>query len=132
MRRMGIVNCALSPLEPNMWTRWNTPDEELFAKIGPGEVTRAVAWSTLTPEQKSFQRTKMAIHAAMITRMDWDEARSSTAERWVASAVILFCRITGAFRATGSTDGHDRTRHWFRRSFLGWAGWSSANAPFGC
>jgi len=24
MRRMGIVNCALSPLEPNMWTRWIT------------------------------------------------------------------------------------------------------------
>ena len=53
-----------------MWTRWNTPDEELFAKTGPGEVSRAVAWSTLTAEQKAFQRTKMAIHAAMITRMD--------------------------------------------------------------
>src|SRR5438270_13785671 len=50
--------------------RWNTPDAELLAKIGPGEITRAVPWSTLTPEQKSFQRTKMAIHAAMITRMD--------------------------------------------------------------
>ena len=70
MRRMGLVNCALAPLEPNMWTQWNTPDEELFAKIGKGEVTRAVPWSTLTAEQKELQRTKMAIHAAMITRMD--------------------------------------------------------------
>src|SRR5580765_2890347 len=41
MRRMGLVNCALAPREPGMWTRWNTPDEELFAKTGPGEVTRA-------------------------------------------------------------------------------------------
>ncbi len=47
-----------------------TPDAELFAKIGPGEVARAAPWSTLTAEQKAFQRTKMAIHAAMITRMD--------------------------------------------------------------
>src|SRR5438270_2835244 len=70
MHKMGLVNCALAPLEPTMWTRWNTPDSELLAKIGPGEITRAVPWSTLTPEQKSFQRTKMAIHAAMITRMD--------------------------------------------------------------
>ena len=70
MRQMGLINCALAPLEPNMWTKWNTPDEELIAKIGPGEVARAVPWSTLTPEQKKFQRTKMAIHAAMITRMD--------------------------------------------------------------
>ena len=46
------------------------PDAELIATIGKGEVTRAVPWSTLTPEQRSFQRTKMAIHAAMITRMD--------------------------------------------------------------
>src|SRR5205823_7796180 len=54
MRSMGIVNCPLAPLEPDMWTRWNTPDEELFAKIGTGEVTRAVTWQSLTAEQKGF------------------------------------------------------------------------------
>ena len=64
------MNCELSPLEAGRAAQWSTPDEELFEKIGPGEVTRAVAWSTLKPEQKKFQRTKMAIHAAMITRMD--------------------------------------------------------------
>ena len=44
MRRMGLVNCALAPLEPNMWTRWNTPDEELFAKdrARRGDARRAV------------------------------------------------------------------------------------------
>ena len=76
MRRMGLVNCELSPLEAGERPRRSTPDNELFEKIGQGEVTRAVAWSTLTPEQKKLQRTKMAIHAAMITRMDrGDRAR---------------------------------------------------------
>src|ERR1051326_956251 len=27
MTRMGLINCPLAPLEPNMWTNWNTPDE---------------------------------------------------------------------------------------------------------
>ena len=137
MRRMGIVNCALAPLEPNMWTRWNTPDEELFAKIGPGEVTRAVAWSTLTPEQKSFQRTKMAIHAAMITRMDLEignvvkQLEAMGASR---DTVILFLSDNGASsEQLIRADGHDRTAPLgSARSFLGLGpGWSScANAPF--
>jgi arylsulfatase A-like enzyme len=137
MRRMGIVNCALSPLEPNMWTRWNTPDEELFAKIGPGEVTRAVAWSTLTPEQKSFQRTKMAIHAAMITRMDLEIGKVlKQLEAMGASrdTVVLFLSDNGASsEQLIRADGHDRTAPLgSARSFLGLGpGWSScANTPF--
>ncbi len=58
MTRMGLIHGSLAPLEPNMWTNWNTPDSELIAKIGPGEVSRAVPWSTLTPEQKSFSAPK--------------------------------------------------------------------------
>jgi len=137
MRRMGIVNCALAPLEPNMWTRWNTPDEELFAKIGPGEVTRAVAWSTLTPEQKSFQRTKMAIHAAMITRMDLEigkVVKQLEAMGVSRDTVILFLSDNGASsEQLIRADGHDRTAPLgSARSFLGLGpGWSScANTPF--
>ena len=137
MRRMGIVNCALSPLEPNMWTRWNTPDEELFAKIGPGEVTRAVAWSTLTPEQKSFQRTKMAIHAAMITRTDLEIGKvvKQLEDMGVSrDTVILFLSDNGASsEQVIRADGHDSTAPLgSARSFLGLGpGWSScANTPF--
>ena len=110
MRRMGLVNCALAPLEPKMWTPWNTPDEELFAKIGKAEVARAVPWSTLTPEQKDFQRTKMAIHAAMITRMDLeigkvlDQLKAMDAER---DTVVLFSATTARARAA---DSRRRTR----------------------
>src|SRR5579872_5964304 len=112
MQRMGLINCSLAPLEPNMWTRWNSPDEELFAKIGPGEVTRAVPWSTLTPEQKKLQRTKMAIHAAMITRMDIEigkvlkQLQAMDAER---DTVILFLSDNGASsEQLIRADGHDR------------------------
>ena len=136
MRRMGIVNCGLAPLEPNMWTRWNTPDAELLAKIGPGEVTRAVPWSTLTPEQKAFQRTKMAIHAAMITRMDLeigkvlDQLKAMDAWR---DTVILFLSDNGASsEQLIRGDGHDRAAPpGSARSFLGLGpGWSTcSNTP---
>ena len=137
MHRMGLVNCPLAPLEPNMWTRWNTPDEELIAKIGPGEVTRAVPWSTLTPEQKNFQRTKMAIHAAMITRMDLeigkvlDQLKAMNAER---DTVIVFLSDNGASsEQLIRADGHDKTAPLgSARTFLGLGpGWASnSNAPF--
>ncbi len=136
MRRMGLVNCALPPREPNMWTRWNTPDDELFAKVGRGEVTRAVPWSTLTPEQKSFQRTKMAIHAAMITRMDLEigkvlsQVQAMGAER---DTVVVFLSDNGASsEQIIRGDGHDSAAPpGSARSFLGLGpGWSTcSNTP---
>ncbi len=136
MRRMGLVNCALPPLEPNMWTRWNTPDPELIAAIGRGEVTRAVPWSTLTPEQKNFQRTKMAIHAAMITRMDLEigkvlgQVQSMGAAR---DTVVVFLSDNGASsEQLIRGDGHDAAAPpGSERSFLGLGpGWSTcSNTP---
>lgn len=136
MHRMGLVNCALPPLEPDMWTRWNTPDAELLSKIGPGEVTRAVPWSSLTPEQKSFQRLKMAIHAAMITRMDLeigkvlDQLRAMGVER---DTLVIFLSDNGASsEQLIRGDGHDASAPaGSARSFLGLGpGWSSnSNTP---
>jgi arylsulfatase len=136
MRRMGLVKCALPPLEPNMWTSWNTPDAELLAKIGPGEVTRAVSWSTLTPEQKRLQRTKMAIHAAMITRMDAEigkvlkQVQEMGAER---DTVVIFLSDNGASsEQLIRGDGHESAAPLgSARSFLGLGpGWSScSNSP---
>jgi len=137
MRRMGLINCPLAPLERNMWTRWNTPDEELFAKIGAGEVTRAVPWSTLTPEQKSFQRTKMAIHAAMITRMDAEIGKVLKQVETMGAlrdTVVVFLSDNGASsEQLIRGDGHDSAAPLgSARSFLGLGpGWSSnSNAPF--
>src|SRR5262249_35734096 len=111
MRRMGLVNCALRPLEPGMGTGGNTADAELLAKIGPGEVMRAVPWSTLTREQKEFQRLKMAIHAAMVTRVDLeigkvlDQIRRMGAEH---NTVVIFLSDNGASsEQLIRGDGHD-------------------------
>ncbi|MDQ6760949.1 MAG: arylsulfatase [Acidobacteriota bacterium] len=137
MRRMGLVNCALAPLEPNMWTRWNTPDAELLAKIGPGEISKAVPWSTLTAEQKKLQRIKMAIHAAMITRMDieigrvFSQLKAMGADR---DTVIVFLSDNGASsEQIIRGDGHDSSAPLgSARSHLGLGpGWAScSNAPF--
>jgi arylsulfatase A-like enzyme len=137
MRRMGLIDCALAPLEAEMWTRWNTPDNELLAKVGQGEISRAVAWSTLTPEQKSFQRLKMAIHAAMITRMDveigkvLDQVESMGAMR---DTVVIFLSDNGASsEQLIRGDGHDAAAApGSARTHLGLGpGWSScSNAPF--
>jgi arylsulfatase len=136
MRRMGLVNCALPPLEPEMWTRWNSPDAKLFAEIGPGEVTRAVPWASLTAGQKSFQREKMAIHAAMITRMDTEigrilqQVQTMGAER---DTLVMFVSDNGASsEQLIRGDGHDRAAPMgSARSYLGVGpGWAScSNTP---
>ncbi len=136
MKRMGIVNCPLAPREANMWTKWNTPDEELIAKIGPGEVMRAVPWETLTPEQKKFQRLKMAIHAAMITRMDTeigkvlDQVKAMGAER---DTVVIFLSDNGASsEQLIRGDGHDKNAPaGSANSYLGLGpGWATnSNTP---
>lgn len=136
MRGMGLINCDLPPLERNVWPRWNAPDAELFQKIGPGEVTRAVPWDSLTPEQKSLQRTKMAIHAAMISRMDLEIGRvlkQIDAMGAASNTVVIFLSDNGASaEQIIRGDGHDASAPpgaWNTFLSLG-PGWSSAsNTP---
>ena len=70
MKKMGIVNCELSPLDPVTIPHWNLPESELKKRISPNEVGHAVPWDSLTPGEKEFQSAKMSVHAAMIHRMD--------------------------------------------------------------
>lgn len=137
MKKMGLVNCNLAPLEPGIWPPWNTKPEEQLTGFGPGEVHNAVPWSTLNQEQKAFQRTKMAIHAAMITRMDreigrvLDQLKRMRADE---DTLILFLSDNGASAEIMiRADGHDRTAppgSAKTHLCLG-PGWSSAaNAPF--
>jgi len=137
MRDMGLVNCDLAPLEPDMWTRWNTPDEELLAQIGPGEVSKAVPWASLTQEQKDFQRTKMAIHAAMVTRVDIEIGKVFQQLEAMGTAedtVILFLSDNGcSSEQLIRGDGHDPSvPPGSAYSYLGLGpGWSScSNTPF--
>jgi arylsulfatase len=137
MTKMGLINCSLAPLEPNMWTKWNTPDEELIAKIGKGEVSKAVPWSSLTPEQKKLQRTKMAIHAAMITRMDIEIGKLLDQVKAMGvtnDTVVIFLSDNGASsEQLIRGDGHDSSAPLgSARTHLGLGpGWASnSNAPF--
>jgi len=137
MRKMGLVNCNLAPLDPGVWPPWNTKPEDQPAGFGPGEVHNAVPWASLNREQKEFQRTKMAIHAAMITRMDREIGRVlDQLKRMNAydDTLILFLSDNGASAEIMiRADGHDRTAapgSAKTHLCLG-PGWSSAaNAPF--
>jgi arylsulfatase A-like enzyme len=72
-KEMGITNTTLSALEREVGPPYAFPDA--MEKLGPGEVNRPLPWSELTDEQRRFQATKMAIHAAMVDRMDREIGR---------------------------------------------------------
>ncbi|MEZ5356071.1 MAG: arylsulfatase [Bryobacteraceae bacterium] len=134
---MGLVNCKPAPLEPETWPPWNLASEELTRRIGPGEVTRAVPWKSLTAVQREFQATKMAIHAAMVYRMDQEIGRvlgRLESMGALEDTLILFFSDNGAsaeqlIRADGHEAGAE-PGSWRSHLCLG-PGWSSAaNSPF--
>ena len=136
-RELGISRGELSPADPRTVPDWNLSEEELRRRIGPGEVARAVPWEGLTPEQKAFQAGKMAIHAAMVDRIDREVGRilaklEATGHR--DDTLILFASDNGASpEQLIRGDGHDPSAPpGSARTFLGLGpGWSTAsNAPF--
>ncbi len=136
-RALGLFNGELAPLEPATFPNWNPTEAVLRQKIGPGEVGRAVAWDSLTPEQQAFQAGKMAIHAAMVDRMDREIGRvlaqlDATGHR--DDTLILFASDNGASaEQLIRGDGHDPAAPLgSAQTFLGLGpGWSTAaNTPF--
>ena len=86
-KQLGIVDTSLSALEPEVGPPYAFP--AAIAKLGPGEINRPLPWSELNDEQRRFQATKMAIHAAMVDRMDQEIGR-----------VIAQLKAMGAFENT--------------------------------
>ena len=72
-KAMGITKTTLSALERDLGPPYAFPDA--MEKLGSGEVNRPLPWSELNDEQRRFQATKMAIHAAMVDRMDQEIGR---------------------------------------------------------
>lgn len=94
---MGITKTTLSPLEREVGPPYAFPDA--MEKLGPGEVNRPLPWSELTDEQRRFQATKMAIHAAMVDRMDKEIGRVITQLKDMnafENTLILFASDNGA------------------------------------
>lgn len=137
LRERGIIHCALSPLEGEQVPPWNFSPDRLTAQFGAGEVARATPWNSLTREQRDFQATKMAIHAAMVTRMDIEVGRVLDTLRrqgTLDDTAIVFLSDNGASaEMIVRADGHDRSAApGSASSYLSLGpGWSSAaNAPF--
>ncbi len=72
-KRMDIINTTLSDIEPDVGPPYHFPKD--LHRLGPEEVYRPFPWNTLSEEQKRFQAAKMAIHAAMVDRMDVEIGR---------------------------------------------------------
>ncbi|MDX1981944.1 MAG: sulfatase-like hydrolase/transferase [Bryobacteraceae bacterium] len=136
-RRLGLPPVTPAPLEPETRPYWNTPDSELTARIGSKEVSRALPWDSLSKEQKEFQSAKMAIHAAMVYRMDAEIGRLIGQLKKMDAfrdTAILFLSDNGASsEQLIRADGHDpEAAPGSARSHLclgpGWA--TAANSPF--
>ncbi|MFA7369479.1 MAG: arylsulfatase, partial [Kiritimatiellales bacterium] len=134
---MGLVSGTLPERETGFKNQWGWSTEKLKAALGPGETAANPLWKDLTDEEKAFQAEKMAIHAAMIDRMDQEIGRVTA---WLEqtgqldNTLIMFASDNGASSEMMIRgDGHDRNAPLgSAKSFLclgpGWA--CTANTPF--
>jgi arylsulfatase len=96
-KEMGIVNTSLSPVEREVGPPYYF--KEVLGVIGPDEVNRPLPWTELTEDQRRFQATKMAIHAAMVDRMDREIGRIIAQLKEMGAfenTMILFVSDNGA------------------------------------
>ena len=135
MKEMGIGGAALAPIERDLGPPYAFP--EAIKKLGPDELNRPVAWKDLSESQREFQAKKMAVHAAMVARMDLEIGRvvaqlKSTGA--LDNTLILFLSDNGASaEMMVRGDGHDPhaecgTGATFLSAGPGWS--SLANTPF--
>ena len=108
-QQMGLVTAALSAVERNLGPPYDFPDH--LKILGGAEVNRPLPWNTMTPEQQSFQADKMAIHAAMIDRVDKEIGRVLQQLRDMQAfenTLIFFLSDNGASaEIMVRDDGHD-------------------------
>lgn len=106
---LGVTDAALSPLEADVGPPYAFPDA--FGILGPGEIGRPVPWARLSAAQRRFQAEKMAIHAAMIDRMDREIGRVLDQLRKMNAfddTVVFFLSDNGASaEIMVRGDGHD-------------------------
>ncbi|QEL20146.1 arylsulfatase [Limnoglobus roseus] len=126
---------ALPPIERDLGPPYAFP--EAMKKLGPNELNRPLAWADLTPEQRQFQADKMAVHAAMVDRMDHEIGRVVDAVKKAGKfedTLILFFSDNGASaEIMVRGDGHDpHAECGTGATFLSIGpGWSSlCNTPF--
>ncbi len=135
MKAAGIGGTVLSAMERNQGPPYPFP--QAIARLGPGEVDRPLEWENLTDTQREFQASKMAVHAAMVDRMDREIGRILAQLDAMGAAdntLVMFLSDNGAsaemmIRGDGHRPDAD---HGSGASYLCLGpGWSSvANTPF--
>lgn len=135
VKQLGLVNCELSAPEGQI--RAPSGNDKTPEQTGPNEVFTYQKWAELTPEQQAYQATKMAVHAAMIDRMDRELGRvidQVKAMGQLDNTLIMFLSDNGASaEIMVRGDGNDLTAPMgSAASYLclgpGWA--SVSNVPF--
>lgn len=71
-RKLGL-DFALSKVERDLGPPYHF--KSAYQTFGPDELRYPLEWQKLTSEQQRFQATKMAIHAAMVDRLDREVGR---------------------------------------------------------
>ncbi|MGE0607822.1 MAG: arylsulfatase [Pirellulales bacterium] len=131
----GLLTCGLSAVEPDVGPPYHFA--EALAALGPGEVNRPLPWDSLSEEQQAFQAAKMAVHAAMVERMDHEIGRivaQLRAMRALDNTLLMFLSDNGASaEIMVRGDGHDAAAApGSAATFLclgpGWS--NAANTPF--
>lgn len=87
LHELKISGTPLSAVERDVGPPYSFPDA--LKKLGPNEIDRPRPWNELTVQQQDFQANKMAIHAAMVDRMDREIGR-----------VLGQLKVMGAFENT--------------------------------
>ena len=109
LRELGMIRNAPPPMERDLGPPYRFPD--LLAKLGEGEVLLPLPWTELTPVQREFQATKMAIHAAMVDCMDREIGRVLAQLKDMGAfenTLIFFASDNGASaEIMVRGDGHD-------------------------
>ena len=135
MHALGIGGSVLAPIEREVGPPYAYP--AAMAKLGPNEINRPLAWETLSAAQREFQAEKMAVHAAMVDRMDREIGRVLAQLRAMGAAentLVFFLSDNGASaEMMVRGDGHDPdaacgTGATFLSLGPGWS--SMANTPF--
>ena len=75
IKKIGLVDGELSVRMVEFRNNWGLDQEQLKKMIDPLETLENKLWVDLTPDEQVFQAQKMAVHAAMVDRMDQEIGR---------------------------------------------------------
>ncbi len=129
------LGTTLSAIERDVGPPYANP--AAIVKLGPNELNRPLVWKDLSKVQQEFQADKMAVHAAMVDRMDREIGRILAAVKKAGQTddtLVVFLSDNGASaEIMVRGDGHDpNAESGSGATFLSIGpGWSSlCNTPF--